>query len=377
MRLFAVLVFAFSPAFLHAADGSVRYVRQGDETVATIVASDVALVHTGQVMSDTFTDERLSMIGGDDNQIVKLNVTAATQEAADRAREFIRSKYPAASRPPVSYVVGALPGRGEAAFDVVAVSKGNRPYRSGSSAMLPPGPRVYISGQAEKGATPAEAAAKTIASLVKTLEFVGSSPDQAVQARCFLTPMSAASDVRGEFEKVFGKDQLPLVFVEWKSDLPIEIELIAAAPPAAENAPAIEYLTPPEMKPSPVFARVVRINRGDVVYTAGLYSEKPGSGQEQVLSIFDQLQSILKRTNGDLKHLAKATYYVSDADASGKLNEIRPKFYDPQRPPAASKAMVNGVGMKDRSITLDMIGVVALPPMDAETGATRSHAAQP
>ena len=73
----------------------------------------------------------------------------------------------------------------------------------------------------------------------------------------------------------------------------------------------------------------------------------------------EQLRSILKHKDKDLKHLAKATYYVSDADASGKLNELRPKFYDPQRPPAASKAMVNGVGMKDRSISIDMIGVVA------------------
>jgi enamine deaminase RidA (YjgF/YER057c/UK114 family) len=116
------------------------------------------------------------------------------------------------------------------------------------------------------------------------------------------------------------------------------------------------------MKPSPVFARVVRVNRGDLVYTEGLYPEKPGTGEEQVLSVFDQLQQILKETGGHMKHLAKATYYVSDEDASKQLNAIRPRFYDPQRPPAASKAVVNDVGMKDRSITIDMIGVVDRSP---------------
>jgi hypothetical protein len=55
--------------------------------------------------------------------------------------------------------------------------------------------------------------------------------------------------------------------------------------------------------------------------------------------------------------LAKATYYVSNSEASGKLNELRPKFYNPQRPPAASKALVKSVGRNEMSVTLDMIAV--------------------
>ena len=153
----------------------------------------------------------------------------------------------------------------------------------------------------------------------------------------------------------------PLVFIEWKSELPIEIELVAKAPPAPAGAPPVEFLTPPGVKPSPLFARVVRVNRGDRIFTAGLYAAQPGTGEAQVLSIFEQLQSILQQTGGDMRHLAKATYYVSDDDASKQLNVLRPKFYDPQRPPAASKAMVPGVGHAERSIAIDMIGVVVTP----------------
>ena len=60
---------------------------------------------------------------------------------------------------------------------------------------------------------------------------------------------------------------------------------------------------------------------------------------------------------GDFRHLVKATYYVSDDPASRALNELRPRHYDPARPPAASKAMVAGVGAPGRAITLDMIAV--------------------
>ncbi len=72
-------------------------------------------------------------------------------------------------------------------------------------------------------------------------------------------------------------------------------------------------------------------------------------------SIFSQLDTILTQSGSDLRRLAKATYYVSDDDPSAQLNKLRPEFYDPERPPAASKAMVRGVGHPDRGITIDMI----------------------
>ena len=106
---------------------------------------------------------------------------------------------------------------------------------------------------------------------------------------------------------------------------------------------------------------MVRVNRGDLIYTAGLTAPKPGTAEEQVLGVFDELKGILDKTGGDFKHLAKATYYVSTEDASRKLNELRPKFYDPKRPPAASKAFVPGVGVEGRSVVVDMIAVRANP----------------
>jgi enamine deaminase RidA (YjgF/YER057c/UK114 family)/DNA-binding beta-propeller fold protein YncE len=318
-------------------------------------------------------EDVLYVSGGDIGQVLHLNVTAATKEAAVEVQRLLPLEYGGSRSwaPPTTIVVGKLPRPDVlVAFDAVAVGVRGKtsavkpvvdeacgPVYGPHAAMLPDGPRVYISGQAEKAATPAEAAAKTIASLKKTLDWLGCKPEDAVQAKCFLTPMSAAADVAKEFDKAFGERKVPLVFVEWESNLPIEIELIAKAPPAKADAPAVEYLTPPGMTPSPVYARVVRVNRGDLIYTAGLSAPEPGPADEQVLGVFGELKGILDKTGGDFKHLAKATYYVSTEDASRKLNELRPKFYDPKRPPAASKAMVPGVGVAGRSIVMDMIAV--------------------
>jgi enamine deaminase RidA (YjgF/YER057c/UK114 family) len=65
----------------------------------------------------------------------------------------------------------------------------------------------------------------------------------------------------------------------------------------------------------------------------------------------------LESSGSDFEHLVKATYYVSDDLAGNKLNDIRPQFFNPLRPPAASKAKVRGVGVPDKTVTLDMIAV--------------------
>ena len=73
--------------------------------------------------------------------------------------------------------------------------------------------------------------------------------------------------------------------------------------------------------------------------------------------IYRALKGTLQRTGSDFDHLVKATYHVTDNEAGNKLNEIRPQYYKPERPPAASKANVRGVGMAEKTVMLDMIAV--------------------
>lgn len=366
---------------------AVQYHRGIGNEVSAAVVGELPLLHTTQVLpsgrgeGDTPVEQQLNAAlgtlteiirasGGDPSAILRLHVVASSAAVADEVRRLIPKRYAADRVPPMTIVVGALPDASAlVGIDAVALASTHTPtvmahlckgipqVRGPHAATLPPGPKVYIAGQAEKGATPAEAAAKTIASLKQTLDWLGCHPEGAVQAKCFLTPISAADEVAAEFNKAFGPNRVPLVFVEWKSSLPIEIELIAQAPPAKPDAPAIEFLTPPGMTASPVYSRVVRVNRGDLVYTAGLISSKAGTGEEEVLGIFDVLKSVTDAVGSDFRHLVKATYYVSEDDASRQLNTLRPRFYDPKRPPSASKAIVPGVGSRDRGIVIDMIAV--------------------
>ena len=232
---------------------------------------------------------------------------------------------------------------------------------------MPVGARVYVSGQAEKGEDLAVATRATLASLRKTLEFLGLQSRDVVQVKSFVNPKSvlgagAASShradidvVRGEVSKFFGADVPPLAFVDWSLPL-IEIELVVAAGPERDGA-AIEYLTPPGMSASPIFARVTRINRGPTIFLSGQYGNDRSDATREVESLFQEMEQLLKLSGSDLRHMAKATYYVASDDTSKSLNAVRPKIYDPQRPPAASKAVVLGAGRTDRDIVIDMIAV--------------------
>jgi len=276
-----------------------------------------------------------------------------------------------ASPPAVSYVATPLPdSRALVAVDAVFVSRLadqtksvtfhrvdalGAPAKLSHVAVLPRGDVIYISGQAEPGELD-EATRDTLAGLLKTLAHCGLQQRHVVQIKCFVAPMKDVGVVNEQIAQAFRDAEIPpVVHVEWVAgSRPIEIELIAGAP-SHDSSETVTFSTPPWMKSSPVFSRVARIHGNDRIYTSGLYANKAGDGENQVRSVFGLLETILSRSSSDMKHLAKATYYVSDADSSGQLNRFRPSVYDPLRPPAASKAMVRDVARKERSITFDII----------------------
>jgi enamine deaminase RidA (YjgF/YER057c/UK114 family) len=372
------------------AEENIRFVDPSDSdgSSAAVVVPDEPLVHTAQFLP---LDEEGGVIGmgradqqinavlahlesavrlvdpGAKPTIVKLNVVAANLAVADEVRRMLVSLKPAQSRPAVSYVIGKL-RRPDVlvGIDGVAVSPKTAargfvtydPKKPATAAVLGPGAKVYVSGQAEKGQDIAEMTRRTMESLVATLTHLGLNLKDVVQIKSFVAPMSAVAEAEREIAAFFkaGMTIPPLVFVEWTTEPSIEIELIAGR----ENGPgsvddSVEFITPPGMTASPVFSRVARIAAGPTIYVSGLYGDSQANGEAEIREIFAHLGKLLDKTGSDFRHLAKATYYVSTNEASTKLGTIRPEFYDPQRPPAASKAPVVGTGREGRTITLDMI----------------------
>lgn len=378
---------------------SIRYLGENrlSGLSAAVVVEGHALAHTaqllpldgaGRVVGEGSVDAQLAQAlfnlesalaaaGTDTDHLVKINFYVDSPKTASAARGMLDKRFRAPVRPAFSWVVTRLPHpQAILALDAVAAVPGGGPagvvrcagpVAAGQgaetcAAVLPIGDAVYVSGWPEKGDLQA-AAAKSLEGLLKTLQHAGLDCRQVVHVKVFLRAVDQAAAVRGRIAAAFAGQPLPpLTFVEWAADLPVEIELIAAAPRGRALPPSgdtVSYFTPPGIPASPLYSRVARAHAGPIVYLSGLYAEKPGDGEAQVRDIFRSLQESLRLAGSDLRHLVKATYYCTDKESSDTLNTIRAELYDPRRAPAASKAAVRGVATADRSIAVDMIAVPA------------------
>lgn len=352
-----------------------------------VVVDDGPLVHTGQIFPSgpqsqptppadqvrqawARLESSLKQAGSSTAKLVRLHAYVTHPSVTRLIEQELKTRFPGSYQPALTVVETALPGDGVMlAFDAVALSdrsataverfKDERSGLPARSALLPTGGVTYISGQAEKGdGTVVGATQATMESLLKTLKWLELSPADVVHVKAFLTPMRESSAATKAIVESFAAEvPPPVTLVEWKSTLPIEIELVVASQPRRVGSP-VEFLTPPGMTPSPVFARVTRIHSPRRVYVSGLVSPRvKDAPPDEVVDLFAQLDRVLTAAESDLLHCAKATYYVATDDASRTLNEVRPRFYEAQRPPAASKAMVRGLGRENISLSLDMIAV--------------------
>lgn len=309
-------------------------------------------------------------------QIVRLHLCCSSSLHLQTVLNLLPGLFPMGEAPAVSAVVSTLPRTALVALDATALSTATNEevQLADDIALLPQGTRIFIAGQAESADNPSDATRKTLQSLQRTLEFLGRTNADIVQLKAFVQPMAEAGKVKDEVTRFYsGRRPPPLVLVEWKSSatVPIEIELVAWGGPAAAGAPAIEYLTPPFMTASPVYSRIARTSHPSLIFTGGLQYKATApaaatadAGSEEsavaeVTGIFSNLSALLNTAGSDFEHLAKATYYVSAEPVSMSLNKLRPRYYNPSRPPAASKAMVTAVGSGPVTLSIDMIAVPA------------------
>lgn len=375
-------------AILNAAD--VRCIEPKGGASRCVSVSGAPLAHTAQLMAQeggslsdqikatlAHVDAALKDGGSSLAQAVKLNVYVKQDSATTEAEAALAAVFGGEHKPAVSFVTTALPWpKALVAMDAVGIATRDSVSKTAADslggrvghacAVLPVGIRVYISGQAEKGdGTLADATKQTMASLGRTLEFLGLSKKDVVQVKSFLTPMAKCSEAEKEIAAFFKDTKAPpCVFVEWISGLPIEIEMIVSASSNAALAkgPSVEVRTPPGMTTPAIYSRLTIARHPGTIYTSGLYpADSKATPEVQLRSLFTNLKQCLDLSGSDWMHLVKGTYYVSDDELSKQHNVVRPDYFSPRRPPAASKAAVTGVGRDGHGITMDFIVVPGEP----------------
>jgi enamine deaminase RidA (YjgF/YER057c/UK114 family) len=359
-----------------------------------VVVEQGALVHTASMYPEDRTGRLLGGDAGAQARRVLANVTLALQAARTTLDGLVRlhvyvvdaSVTPAIeallaerfggrpTRPAVTFVETAMPRPGVlVAMDAVAATDQDaapgeamrltaaglplRTPRGSHVAVQPAGPFVTVSGRAARGEFEA-AVRETMAQLRGDLETAGLTFEHVVQVKSFLADMRHARRLEEIVAESFGGDRVPpQVVTEWRQDaVPVEIELVATAPVVPDGRPSVEHVEPIAGR----YSRIARANAGRPIFLSGLYGQ-PDDPVAQVDDMFATLATVLQQAGSDVRHLVKATYYVSDAAADARINAIRPTIFDPSRPPAASKLSVRGTGRPGKGSTFDMIAVTRSP----------------
>lgn len=336
-------------------------------TSRIVAAPDSSEQRTRGVVEQTHAvlrqlDDQLRQLNSGDPQVVRLNITVKNEDAGPQVRKVLEDYYPGERRPVVTFTGGQMPEKDalisiDAAGVLGDLASASKPDLAQLGSACPAGPKVFISGKAAQG-TLAVGTRDTLKQIDDNLKFLGLTKADIVQLRGFVMPVDEIDAYYAEIKNYFGDTPIPAVtFTHWiSSGYLVEIEAVVkdtSSKPATE----IEFVTPTGETSSPVYCRVCRVPAGPLIFTTGLTGEAGAESPAQVSQIFDRLKPLLAEQGSDLRHMAKATYFCADDASSSALNTLRPTLYDPQRPPAASKAIVPHVGFPGRAITLDMIAI--------------------
>ncbi|MGQ9820246.1 MAG: Rid family hydrolase [Thermogutta sp.] len=317
--------------------------------------------------------------GSNRNQLVRLNVYGVSAAEIEAFLAEWSKLFPAGGAPVVTALESPLPDAKEKlAIDAVAAVEANvdavavksmipegNPTGAADYSVTPTKGLVFLSGRPEKGETAGAARAAIEGQLALAAE-LGCEPGDVVQIRVFLTEMEEAPTVLDAIRSALGEKPVPPVsFVAWIASAPVEIELTACHPQmAGDDSPsevAIRFYNPADVKPSPNFSRATIVNSPTLIFTAGYLARSDADGTGQTRDVFSQLTEALESVGSDLRHGAKAHYFVSDDDASKAVDVLRKEYLDPGRPPAASKAKVHGLGRSGRGVCIDWISVPGDP----------------
>lgn len=373
------------------ADGPMLHAIEPDASggrSAAVVVSRGSLVHTATLLP---VDTTGALVGGADARaqirqvfanlraalaaagtgldgVARLHVYVADASVTPIVDAALATTFTGAVRPAVTLVESRLPLAGaHVSMDAIAVTSRRRstmPERlavppvaapAGGGALVavqPEGPFVIVSGRAAPGDL-VTAARDTMKQLRGDLEGAGLTFAHAVHVKAFLGDMSRAAELATTVASMFDGDAPPLVITEWRGgSLPVEIELVAVAPGAQGGAERVTFTEPIMGR----YSRVARIFSGRPVFVSGLVGVS-ADPKTQVREIFAELQRLVNAAGSDMRHIAKATYYVADTGADQEINAVRPSIYDAARPPAASKISVQGVGRPGKGTVIDAIAI--------------------
>ncbi|MGH8020864.1 MAG: hypothetical protein ACREIA_21785 [Opitutaceae bacterium] len=316
----------------------------------------------------------LAECGSSLESTVRLNLYVVQPEITKLIMPAVAARYANAPVALTLVQTSLADERALVALDAIAARTGSSPIKGGESYfasglprprlgahafILPAGRKIFIAGRAEKGADMAEGAGKSLSSLIATLRHLELEPVHAAQVKAYFNPgLGGWVMLEEQVRLAFGDHSPAFSAVEWKSETPAEIEMLAYASEARTPGDPLVFLMPAGPARSARYSRMVDVAAGQsLIFTAGLHGARGDSPFRQMETIFGRLGGILAETGGSFRHLVKATYYQTDPESLRANKAYQDTYYDRRRPPAMSGAIAAGTGREGVTASFDWIGV--------------------
>ncbi len=345
-----------------------------DGTAASVQVADGALVWTGQVVAAKFggavaaecagalqaLGDVLGRRGSGLAAVVRLTAYVADDATVQAVDALVAKMW---AQAPVAREIVRTPlavNGARVAFEAVAPTTlaANAVEIADGAAVMPAGAKIFISGQAEKGADVAAAVRATMAGLHRSVAHLGLKKTDIVQVKGFIRPFADHAAAQREVAASFdGGAVPPVVLMEWQSELFAEIEIVLSA----KSLPApvgdrVTYAWLPWLTKSPRYSHVTHVAGGTpLIFVGAVSGVDGGDARGQMKTIFERLGSVLFEAGSSYRNLVKATYYLGDPKTRAVLGDIRGVYFDPTRPPSASALGVAGFGRPGRAASIAMI----------------------
>jgi len=321
--------------------------------------------------------EKLGMIANSAeakiSDVVRLNIYLANDspELRRAAEKMVEHTWEKGKAPATTILPSQLPGEVPIACDaVIALNSSSEKVepvlqdkarlRFKYDAMVAPAGRdiLFASGRVGKGDSLKIAIAESMKFHKEDLAPLKINLADAIQVKAFIPDVTKWEEAEKLIESSFGEGGAPpIIFVQWSRENSVEIELVLATPEHIENEEGVSFFIAEGAKASPVYSRNGRLHGDHIIFFGGMTGKASTLPEMQVKSLFQGLKKKVAIVGSDMRHLVKATYFVSDNDVDKEVTPQRKVFYDPKRPPAASKISCASIGYENFGLLVDMIAV--------------------
>jgi enamine deaminase RidA (YjgF/YER057c/UK114 family) len=374
--LFLVNSFVYAAKISESKELLHRYVQEGKLSADAVRVLDTSLVYTGQISSHDLTgtlsqqcvsvfdllNQELTNAGSNLTQIVRLNCYYTNDSVLDVFRVELKKRLLYAL-PVISYI--PIQDKNSKAFvmcEAVAISTQNNSHvvrLSEKASILPKGPKVFVSGQAEKGRDAVTSVHATMAGLIKSLKYLGLTSNDCVQIKAFIKSGLDKAELKSEIVSFFEGVPPPIVMIDWSGDYNAEIEMVAASSQNTQDLDSTFYGYFPWLHKSPRYSSYVRVKADTpLIFIGQIEADSAITSSDQLTRVFEKLGTVLFKSGSSYRNLVKATYYLGDLKLRTGLSDIRGVYFDPMRAPAASAI---GIEAFDRAGVTFGIDVVAVP----------------